>query len=160
MPVGGRWEFLTETRTLPVPREGVVDAIQENSGQNTQNPGDPPRAPELLQDEQRGAGLGVDRLPLGPVVGDQIESVEIARVEVVPRQGLTGKAALERGKAKGPPGVARQDEAVQPVAQPADAVVEDDVMAPHASSRSASRWRCSSHSTGGRDLFLLLHSLL
>src|SRR3989304_5649603 len=48
------------------PRDEGVDAIQATRGPNTRNPGDPPRAPELLQDEQRGAGLGVDRLPPGP----------------------------------------------------------------------------------------------
>src|ERR1700680_3235586 len=94
-----------ERENIETPEDAVtaagydfVDHIAQEFGHELQEEcSAPPRAWELLQDEDSGVGAGEQVLARQFRVDDGVEGIEIAGVGAVAREDRGGESALQRG---------------------------------------------------------------
>ena len=83
---------------------------------------------ELFQDENDSIRPRHQSFGRKLVIDHHIHSIEVPRIRPVPPQNAPSQRTLQRGKSKHASRIAPQNELHQPVAQPADAVIQEDRM--------------------------------
>jgi hypothetical protein len=109
--------------------DGVVDGVADRFRQELEQKGDSATArANLLEYKQDGIGAGEEkfRRHLRIRVDDEIDGVEIARIEVVAGEKAGGQSALQGSEAELALVITTEDELDEAIAQAADAVVKED----------------------------------
>src|SRR5262249_6585927 len=119
------------------PRDETVAEIADRSRHDAGCPHQPPPAAQLAENPHDGVGLLKQALPRLAMMEHEVDGVEAPRIASVASKDRARERTLERREAETPGGIARENEPVETIAQPANAVVEDD--------RSSSGLRPLSH---------------
>jgi len=106
----------------------VVARVQYEGRQYAQRLGELPPAPDSAQYEQRSSCLGEQPLTGPTKVSDNVESVEIVRVLSISPHDPTRQVTLKGRKLELVPTIPLENELVQSIAQPADAIVENEMV--------------------------------
>ena len=117
----------TAEHAIPVPRNHVIEKIQDRRRHHTQQGCRLPRPSKLPGDEQGGATLAEQPGVGLAVIRDDVKGRQLVRVATHPLDGGPADAALERRERKHPAMVVLEQELQQPITQPANAVVEHQV---------------------------------
>jgi hypothetical protein len=119
--------LIAAEHAIPDVRDDVVQPIAKAARQRAEQPRGSPRPSELARDEERRVAAcehaGIGR----PVGGEYVHGRQVAGITAGARhQGLTG-CALQRREVEEGAVVVPQHESREPIAQAADAVVDDEV---------------------------------
>lgn len=129
MSSGQRAGFKAAEDSVTVAGDGVVDGVADRFRQELEQKGDSATArANLLEYKQDGIGAGEEkfRRHLRIRVDDEIDGVEIARIEVVAGEKAGGQSALQGSEAELALVITTEDELDEAIAQAADAVVKED----------------------------------
>ncbi len=119
---------------IPPPRHEPVGPIPHRPRNQAEQTGHPPPAAQTSENLEGRVGLVVE-----PVLV-KIEQRPVERIRRAGDSILTRSLALERGKTKGPAAVRAEHKIHEPVAQPADAVEEENGVGHRAGAGSRNRW--------------------
>ena len=126
----GQWAgFEAAKDTVTVAGDGVVNEVADRFRQELEQKGDsaPTRA-NLFEHKKNGIRAGEEkfRRRLRIRVDDEIDGVEIARIEIVAGEKAGGQSALQGSEAELALVITTEDELDKAIAQAADTVVKED----------------------------------
>ena len=85
-----------------------------------------PESAKAFEDKDDGVGAREETFVGKFVIEDDVDSVKVLGIGTVTGQDARGERTLQRGEPKDGVKITAQDELIQPIAESADAVVEDD----------------------------------
>jgi len=113
--------------SVTVARDEIIDGIPQPQGQYFENPSQLPDSSNLREDKESGLRFGQQAWRTRAVIRHDVERVEGAGISFkLPKDGLP-HLTLEGSKVKLSLRIAGQNESVQPIAQGANAIVQDEV---------------------------------
>jgi len=112
---------------IAIASDDRIDGIQQKRGQYSKDPQESPWAFEMCDNEQRGSGAIQQARRRGSVVLHDIHVFEKVGIPALHLQKRPAGRALKRGKVKDAPGITRKHFCDEPIAEPADTVIKDEV---------------------------------
>ena len=108
-------------------RDEIIYGIPQRPRQDFENPSQLPDSSNLCEDEESGLRLGQQPWRTRAVIRQDVERVENIGISFkLPKDGVT-HLTLEGSKVKLSLRISGQNEGVQPIAQGANAIVQDEV---------------------------------
>jgi hypothetical protein len=107
--------------------DDVVQAIEESGWQELEYPSQSPNAAERSEHGEYRSTFGQYSFIRRAVVHDHIHGIQITGAAAVALEKLAGERALERRETKSIARVSLEDKSIQVIAEPADAIVENEI---------------------------------
>lgn len=115
--------------SIAIARDEVIENIPQGGRHHAEDRGESPEASDLPGNEEGCIRFRKKARRIGAVIAHDVERVELAGIPSIPPENFTAYLTLQGGKMKIALRVPWQDESVQSIAQAANPVIEDEMLA-------------------------------